>query len=149
MSYIRASDNNLENFRPYHHFNRFNDVFPNSLINRPCYRNISSFKLDMKEHDNYYTLKADLPGLDKSNIKITLDNGLLKITANRSETIDETNDPSHIHISERSYGSFSRSINIPENVDVNNIMANYIDGVLDIKLQKNTSLPNARTISIQ
>ena len=116
--------------------NSFNDdiFFPYSsygLFNR---RFNDSFKIDMIENDNNFLVKADIPGVNRSDIKVTFNNGMLKIKAERHNEFE--NNSNGNYISERTYGSISRSIKIPQNINQNGINAKYKDGVLEIILPK-------------
>lgn len=92
-------------------------------------------RVDVLEGDNEYTLRADLPGMEKDDIKVTVENGVLSITGEKKEEKHEKKNDKYAYF-ERSYGSFSRSFNLPEHVDGQNIDANYRNGVLELKLKK-------------
>jgi HSP20 family protein len=92
-------------------------------------------KVDIVEGDNEYTLRADLPGMAKDDIKVTVENGVLSITGEKKEEKQEKKKEQYSYF-ERSYGSFSRSFNLPEHVDAKNIDARYRNGVLELKLKK-------------
>ena len=113
--------------------NSFNDdiFFNYSLFNR---RHTDSFKIDMIESENNFLVKADIPGVNRSDIKLTFNNGVLKIKAERHNESDNSSNGNYI--SERTYGSISRSIKIPQNINQNDINAKYRDGVLEITLPK-------------
>ena len=90
--------------------------------------------VDMKENDNDFILTAELPGIDKSNIDVSIRNNLLNISAEKKE--ENVKDNSKFHLSERYYGSFKRTITIPNDVDSDNIAAKYKDGILHIVMPK-------------
>jgi len=90
--------------------------------------------VDVKENDNAITVHAELPGMKKDDINITVENGQLSISGERSQQKEEENE--RFHRVERSYGSFRRSFKLPENVKEENIKASYNDGILTVELPK-------------
>jgi HSP20 family protein len=101
--------------------------------------------IDVSEDQTSYTIKADLPGLKKEDVRISLEEGILTIEGERKvET--EHKDKSY-HRFERSYGRFARSLNVGNAVDESKIKASYKDGVLEIIAPK-AEKARARTIDI-
>ncbi|MBD3391775.1 MAG: Hsp20 family protein [Chitinivibrionales bacterium] len=92
-------------------------------------------RVDITEDKNAYHLKADLPGMSKDDIKVNVENGVLSITGEKKEEKKEHEKGRFYHY-ERSYGSFSRSFNLPEDTDPARIEASYNNGVLDLTLAK-------------
>ena len=94
--------------------------------------------LDIEESNGNIVVKAEIPGMEKDEIKVSVRNNMLSISGERkqeSETKDKT-----FHRIERSYGKFSRTITLPSEVDANKIKAAYKDGVLNITLPKPESM---------
>ena len=91
-------------------------------------------KVDVFENDGSYVLKADLPGMKKEDIKIDVNDGILTITGEKKFE-EKTEKDNYVRV-ERSYGSFTRSFTLTDNVDTENIAAAYKDGVLEITLAK-------------
>ena len=90
--------------------------------------------LDIHETDDTYTVVTDIPGLNAEQINISLDDGVLTIDAViEREELDEN---TRVLKQERHYGPFSRSIRLPQEVDVEAIEAEYHDGVLALSLPK-------------
>jgi HSP20 family protein len=90
--------------------------------------------LDITEEKDQYVFKADLPGLKKEDIKISVQDDIITIEGERqSETVSEDK---QIHRRERSYGRFTRSLNLGNRVDFTKIKANYKDGVLELIVPK-------------
>src|SRR5205814_5973016 len=90
--------------------------------------------VDIFETEGEIVVKAELPGMDRKDITLHLENNVLTLKGERrfeKETKDE-----NYHRIERSYGAFSRSFSIPATVDDENIRAEYKDGVLNIVLPK-------------
>lgn len=77
-------------------------------------------------------VRADLPGAKKQDVKAEIDNGILTISGHRSSEREENRD--EFYRSERSYGSFYRSIPLPEGVESDNCEATFKDGVLEVTL---------------
>lgn len=90
--------------------------------------------IDIVEKDKAYEVTAELPGLDVKNIDLQLSNGMLTIKGEKQEEKEEkTKDR---YVSERRYGSFRRSLQIPGSIDVEKIEASYKSGVLTVTLPK-------------
>jgi HSP20 family protein len=93
--------------------------------------------VDIKEDDNRYVVKADLPGVASKDIDITMENNMLTISGERKSE-NETNEKGY-HRVERTYGSFTRSFSFPQNADADGIKAINKDGVLEISIPKKAS----------
>lgn len=131
----------------YDNFLDSNDFF--SL--QPSFRNINrqSFNLDVKETDNEFVIKADLPGVDKSNIDISLEDNILTISTERKNERKETEDKYHYF--ERNYGKYSRSISLPSNINSETFLATatYTNGVLNLSIPKSKTNKKQNRIPIQ
>lgn len=90
--------------------------------------------VDIEEDNENFIVKAELPGLKKEEVKISVRGNLLTIAGERVQE-EETKNKTY-HRVERQYGKFSRTISLPSEVDVNRIKAIYKDGVLQITLPK-------------
>ncbi len=90
--------------------------------------------LDIEESDNDIKVIAELPGMKKEDIKITISEGQLVIQGER-EFEKEEKDKTY-HRIERSYGKFRRSISLPTEVEVDKVKANYEKGILSITIPK-------------
>jgi len=91
--------------------------------------------LDVKERDNEYVVVADIPGAKKEDIDITLENGILTISAEtKSET--EEKEGERVLRRERRYGKYVRSLRLGTQIDEKSVKANYKDGVLELILPK-------------
>ena len=90
--------------------------------------------VDIRETDDALVLTAELPGLTKEDVNITLENNVLTLAGERSfekESKGET-----FHRIERSYGAFSRSFTLPANVKTEKVEALFGDGLLQVTLPK-------------
>jgi HSP20 family protein len=111
--------------------------------------NYSQLRMDLKENEYEYVINVDIPGVNKSDIDISLDGNNLVISAERNHEKEDNND--RFHRFERSYGKLSRNITLPVNSNKELINASYIDGVLSMKIPKlnNNNLSNKMKINIQ
>ncbi|MFW6287577.1 MAG: Hsp20/alpha crystallin family protein, partial [bacterium] len=106
-----------------------------------------SFKADVKEEEDKYWIEAELPGLNKEDISIELDDDRLLISASRNEEVKDKKD-NYIY-RERSTGRFQRSFRL-ENVSEDEIEAEYKNGLLKVKLPKNEEgIKRKRVIDIK
>ncbi|KAI9008185.1 heat shock protein Hsp20, partial [Gaertneriomyces semiglobifer] len=87
-------------------------------------------RVDFTETDKNYVIKADLPGLDKKDVNISVQDDVLTISGERKNEREEKDDKRHLV--ERSYGKFSRSIRLPIDVQVDDAAASMEHGVLQI-----------------
>lgn len=90
--------------------------------------------IDMYEEKDKYVVKAELPGMKKDEIDISVTDNVLTIKGERKE--EKEKKEGNYFFSERYYGTFLRSLNLPGNVDAKKICASYKDGVLQIDLPK-------------
>lgn len=91
--------------------------------------------IDISETETQFQISAELPGMKKEDIDISLENGRLSISGERQFKNEE--EGKTFHRVETSYGSFNRSFQLPDNVDENSIQASYEDGLLNISIDKN------------
>ena len=80
-------------------------------------------------------IKADLPGVDKKDIEVKLENGVLSIRGEK-QTETETGKGTKRHRTERFHGTFARSFTLPEAVKADQVDASYKDGVLKLAIPK-------------
>ena len=108
-------------------------------------------KTDLKEHDEGYELKVDLPGFKKDQIELQLQKGYLTISAAKGLEEEGKDKKGRIIHQERYTGSMTRSFYIGENVREEDIKARFEDGVLtlDFPKEKPVALPEKKTIQIE
>jgi HSP20 family protein len=104
-------------------------------------------KVDIEESDTGYTIRADLPGLDKKDVAITVEKGTLRIEGEKKEE-NKREEGRYYHL-ERSYGKFSRTFALPENMDAQKISATMNNGVLVLTLPKGEEVkPKAIEVAV-
>lgn len=102
---------------------------------------------DVAENDKEYTVKVDMPGMDKSKININYNDGVLSISGSRKSFKDNSKKDNSIIHKERMEGHISRSFRLP-NVVASNIHAKYDNGVLTITLPKQNAGDDSNSIHI-
>jgi HSP20 family protein len=98
-----------------------------------------SYPVDIREDQDHIYIEAELPGFRKDELDITMENGVLTISAERRSAGQEDKDKASqevTHLSERKYVRLARRFSIPTAVDENKIEAQLQDGVLHLKLTK-------------
>jgi len=90
--------------------------------------------LDVAETKNDIVVKAEVPGMDPKDIDISLSNGLLTIKGEKKQEREEKE--GDYHLTERSFGTFTRAIQLPAEVQSDKIEASYKNGVLKVTLPK-------------
>jgi HSP20 family protein len=90
---------------------------------------------EVAEKDSEYVITLELPGIDQKNVDIDINGNLLTVKGEKREEKEEEKDK-HYHLSERRYGSFSRSFTLPDTVAHDRITATMKDGVLTLTLPK-------------
>lgn len=115
--------------------NLFDDMFDDSF-----FRSYNSYmKTDIKEVDNQYVLDIEMPGFNKKDISVELNDGYLTISGNKSTNNDEKDTKENIIRQERYSGSYSRSFYVGDSIKKEDIKANYDNGELKIYLPKTTT----------
>ena len=90
--------------------------------------------MDLVEGADHFVLRADLPGLSEEDVAIEVEDGVLTVSGERKAEHEE-NDEGY-HRVERAYGSFSRSLTLPEGVDPDAVEASFDRGVLEVRIPK-------------
>jgi HSP20 family protein len=90
--------------------------------------------VDVEETPDELTLTAELPGLDREDVEIELENNILTVRGQRAET--KTSEERRFHVWERRYGSFQRSFTLPRTVSADSISAEFENGLLRVHMPK-------------
>lgn len=107
----------------------------------------AQFRVDVTESDNAYTLRAEIPGVKKEDINITVDGDQVAISAEVKNEKDVKNGERVLR-SERYYGKVYRAFTLGQAVDEGSANARYTDGVLELTLPKKAAV-SAKRVSIQ
>lgn len=104
--------------------------------------------VNVKEENNHFLLEVAAPGMNKADFKITVEQGLLSITAEKQASSEDKTD--NYTRREFRYASFKRSFQLPEGVKETDIKASYTDGVLSLEIPKVDTpvIESGRTIPI-
>jgi HSP20 family protein len=130
-------------FRPFYMPNFFDDDFLPVLS-----RSTSSVPaVNVREDDKNYILEVAIPGIDKKDLKIDVNEDVLTISSENKSESEESKDG--YKRKEFSYSAFSRSFYVPENVNREKIEANYKDGILTVALPKQEEEKNKITRKIE
>ena len=142
------------NYRPSNTAKAFNQLFDN-FFNQDLSNFIGTDQLlshpsvNVVETEKNFRIELAAPGLEKENFELKVEKGYLKISAIKEQK-EEVKDEKYSR-REFNYASFSRSFQLPESVDTENIVANYDKGVLGVTLPKKaeTEVEKARLIDIK
>lgn len=129
------------------YINPFSDDFFRSFFGEDA---ATSLKVDVEDKGDKYLMEADLPGVNRDDVHISVEDGVLTIAVERKEAKDEEDKQRNYIYHERRTSSMSRSFSL-EGVNEENITAEYTDGVLHLTLPKKEARQEvgARRIEIQ
>ena len=128
----------LSTFDPFAEFHR---------ALRTAYGGHAAMRMDAIRRDHEVELRFDLPGIDTDSIDVTVERGVLTVSAKRAEEYAESEKP---FIRERTMGSFTRRIRMSDNVDAESISASYDGGVLRVSVPlQERALPRKVEVSTQ
>ena len=116
---------------PRRNFDLFDDFFDDNFFNK---KEKNLMKTDIKEKKDKYVIEMDLPGFEKENIKLELNNGYLTISGKQENKIDEEEEK-YVH-KERFYGECTRSFYVGDNIKEEDINAEFKNGILKIDIPK-------------
>jgi HSP20 family protein len=125
-------------------YNMLDDFFSDSFLPRSLV--FDTFKVDVKEDEKAYTVDAELPGVKKEEIGLSLNDGRLSISVQREEKVDEEKE-NYVH-RERRYGSCERSIYLSD-ASPDGIEAKLEDGVLKVTVPKQDKGDGKKKIEIK
>lgn len=122
----------------------FEDIF-GDITRLPKIFN-STPKANITQNDNEYKVSLAIPGVDKNNLNVAVDAGILTISSeNKNETSEQNENYS---MKEFSYSNFKRSFTLPDNANSDSITSKYINGVLEVVIPKTNEKKTAKTIVI-
>ena len=111
----------------------FEDAF-NAPVGKWERNSVWGFPLDVTEADDTFTVKAAVPGMNPDDLEITITDNVLTIKGESQE--EEVRDDEKVHLRERRFGSFMRSISLPTPVESDNVKATVENGVLTLQIPK-------------
>jgi HSP20 family protein len=142
---------NLTRFDPF--TDLVDDLFKGFLVRPVAYDNARSsealprMKVDVAEKNGAYAVTAELPGVKKEDIQITIDGPQVTLAAEVKREKEASQDERVLH-SERIYGKISRSFTLPQELDEAKAEAKFRDGVLELTLPKKAATQR-KQVSIQ
>ena len=140
---IERRNRHVANFDPFREMEEFERRFWGS---NPV---TTAFRTDVEDTGDAFKLEAELPGFDKEDIQLDLDNDILTITAEHSSDKKEEDKKRNFVKRERYFGSFTRSFDVT-GIDVDRIEAEYNNGVLTLTLpKKQENIPVSRRLEIK
>ena len=140
----------LKNNSVYYNPFQTMDEFERNFFNPSFFDTaLDQFKTDIKDEGDSYTLEADLPGFEKKDIHLDLNNDILTINAERHSEHEEKDKKGKFVRCERSYGTYSRQFDV-SGIKTEGIKAKYENGVLTLSMPKrSTQLPTAKRLEIE
>lgn len=130
---------------PKRNFDLFEDMFKD-----PFFKGENKLmKTDIKENENNYIIDIEMPGYDKDNIKIEVEDGYLNVFASINE--DKDNSEGEYLRKERYYGECSRSFYVGDNIEVEDVKANFKNGILKLtvpKKEEKKDIPEKKYVQI-
>lgn len=130
-------------------FDDFFREFAPGFFVRPLHgdRLPSQIKLDVKEADGAFKVEAEIPGVKKEDIQVSIDGDMVSLHAEVQQADSKTEEGRFVH-SERYYGAVSRSFQLPAEVDESKATARYENGVLTLTLPRKEGV-RSRRITIE
>jgi HSP20 family molecular chaperone IbpA len=130
-------------------FDLWDDFFNDPFFSRKNENRL--MKTDIREKEGSYLVDIDLPGYDKSDIKISVDDGYLTINAKKEEKNDEKGEDGTFIRRERFSGECSRSFYVGEEIEAEDVKASFKNGILTLdipKKEENKKLPEKKYVEI-
>ena len=134
----------ITTWNPYHELERLQDRVMRAMRLSPAQSGDEANSLltvsdwtpavDITEDEKEYLITADLPQVEKDDVKVVVENGSLIIRGERKR--ESVHKDRKIHRIERSYGSFQRNFSLPDDADGNGVTASFKDGALRVSLPK-------------
>lgn len=136
----------MANLTRYDPFGDLDDLFKGLML-RPVRleQQAPQIKMDVKENDGAYNVRAEIPGVKKEDIKVDIDGSVVSISAEVKEEKEEK-EGGRVIRSERYYGNVSRSFSLGQDVDEKAANAKYTDGVLELTLPKKSGSRQAKIV---
>lgn len=129
---------------PFHALSRFDPFSDMDELMRDFFtpmlrvrdNSMPRMRVDISETEQAYMVKAEIPGVNRDDIKVAIDGNRVSISAELKQEHQEDGEAGKAVRNERLYGQQYRSFSLPQEVDDSNSQARYVDGVLQLTLQK-------------
>ena len=115
-------------------FDLFEDIFNDPFFSRKPETKL--MKTDIREKDGAYLVDIDLPGYEKGDIKISVEDGYLTVSAKKESSNDEKDDEGNYIRRERFSGECSRSFYVGEDIEAEDVKASFKNGILTLDIPK-------------
>lgn len=127
-----------ENFRHFDPTNSMINKLNDSVTSNDNFVPMPAIRLDVHEHPNHYTLTAEMPGMSKGNVSVSIEEGVLTMSGERKSEISNEDKDRKMIRTERSFGSFQRSLQLPEDAvtETEKIEAKFENGVLQLTIPR-------------
>lgn len=125
----------------------FNDLFTGEPVHTAG--TVWAPRIDVTEDEKGIYVIAELPGMDEKDLNLQLEHNVLTISGEKKESLTEENKDKNYRYSERRFGSFTRTIALPDEVKADAISAHFKNGLLEISLPKSeAALPKKIAITV-
>lgn len=138
--YLVKRNQPSSSFESYYN-NLLNDFFGNEAFENADW----SPRMEVEESNDKFLLHAELPGMKKEDIDISVKENVLTISGEKKARVRK--EEASYHLNEINYGKFARTFKLPANVDVDNIKGQWAEGVLSVEIPK-TEIAKPRKIEI-
>jgi HSP20 family protein len=125
----------------------FDELWHPSFLRRGRMTRMWSPQIDVLQRDGNLVVRADLPGIKRDNLEVEITQNMLTLRGERRQEEEEQEEG--VYRSERVYGSFVRTIPLPEGVDSSQVKASFQDGVLEIRIPLPQRAEQTRRIQIE
>lgn len=137
---------------PYHPFREMREIENRLFGDRAAAKegeSVATFtpKVNTREGESAYYVEADLPGVDRENIKVDIKDNVLAISGERGFE-EEVKEEEYYRLETR-FGKFSRSFTLPENADAEQVEAAYENGVLKVVIPKLEPEQSSRSVTVK
>lgn len=126
----------LQSMNNYFHSKRMNGMLQqiDQFFAQPMFKN--SFPIKVSEKENKFIITGQLPGIDKEQINVKINNNYITITIYNEDILTEENNLKNIKVKKQSVIKYSRIITLPFTINVKKVYASYKNGLLEIQVQK-------------
>ena len=147
---------NLIHWNPLREFSEISNCFADLMNRGSCFNDEGDDAnaaradwvpvADISEDDSTYRIVAEVPGVAREDISVTVDNGILSLCGERKDESGEQQ--GRVHRTERFYGSFKRNFRVPEDADGDAVKAGFKNGLLSVALPK-VEQPKPKQIEVE